>query len=313
MATTQELVEVLTARYPEDTGALQDAMDVLRQNRITSCDRLARLSETQWSRLGLPLGIEAIIRDEVATTGIVLPPAAAVASKVAVATEHAPAGDQRAQGDEGPTSQLHRPALSLAPPDGGDFPLEACEHDILDLTAPTPPRQQEPSQLRVREWERGHLAQDGLHRRGAGRRRSPERHEQEGSRERGLLSSTELSPPQELESLWQQLLEDTLPPDKRATLHASWEAVPDRYDRYMMFLEYSSYLRKPEVTEEEKKERREQLEPLMREFGIPTEDEDPGWHSLLLLLVLLGMLFFVFGVTYYSQVQPDAAHEVEAL
>merc|ERR1719159_1093593 len=102
----------------------------------------------------------------------------------------------------------------------------------------------------------------------------------------------DLTPPPELDLLWRQLLEDCLPPDKRAALHKTWEEAGDDNDRYMMFLEYSSYLRKPEITEEEKAERRKQLEPLMQEFGLLAEEEESGGQTMLLMALLVGLLCF---------------------
>ncbi|CAK0796040.1 unnamed protein product, partial [Prorocentrum cordatum] len=107
---------------------------------------------------------------------------------------------------------------------------------------------------------------------------------------------------------------DALPPEKRPALQASWDSVPDRYDRYMMFLEYSSYLRKQEVTEDEKQERRKHLEPLMQEFGLTTGDEEEsGAQPLLLMALLVALLCFVFGVIYYSRAEPDLAQELQSL
>merc|ERR1719408_897779 len=110
----------------------------------------------------------------------------------------------------------------------------------------------------------------------------------------------DLTPPADLEPLWQQLLEDTLPPDKRSALQESWEQAGSDHDRYMMFLEYSSYLRKPEITEEEKEERRKQLEPLMKEFGLKSEDEESGFSTVLLWSIIIAVILFIAGVIYYS-------------
>jgi len=98
------------------------------------------------------------------------------------------------------------------------------------------------------------------------------------------IGSADFTPPPDLEPLWQRLLEDCLPPDRRQALQENWNDVGSDYDRYMMFLEYSSYLRKQEVTEEEKKERRKQLEPLMQEFGLTAEDEEESGAQPLLLM-----------------------------
>ena len=81
----------------------------------------------------------------------------------------------------------------------------------------------------------------------------------------------------------------------------------------MMFLEYSSYLRKPEISEEEKEERRKQLEPLMREFGLKADDEDSGWQGVLIWFLLVAVVFFVAGLVYYAYAEPDVMHDLQSL
>lgn len=87
------------------------------------------------------------------------------------------------------------------------------------------------------------------------------------------MPTLHLEPPDNLEELWESLLVETLPPDKRDTLQAQWQATASVDDRYMMFLEYSSYLRRKEPTTQEKKQRREQLRPFFESHGI---DRLPG-------------------------------------
>ena len=87
------------------------------------------------------------------------------------------------------------------------------------------------------------------------------------------MPTIKLEAPDNLEELWENLLVETLPPDKRDPLQSQWEGTPSIDDRYMMFLEYSSYLRRKEPTVEEKKARREQLRPFFEAHGI---DRLPG-------------------------------------
>ncbi|CAJ1401028.1 unnamed protein product, partial [Effrenium voratum] len=70
---------------------------------------------------------------------------------------------------------------------------------------------------------------------------------------------------------------------------------------YMLFLEYSSYLRKQEVTEEEKAERRKQLEPLLKQYGLDnlTEQEQQGsctWILMACLVLLAATVFYYYGM-----------------
>lgn len=128
----------------------------------------------------------------------------------------------------------------------------------------------------------------------------------------GFLGPLELTPPANLEELWSDLLEETLPPDRHPALQATWDSTADPHERYMMLLEYSSYLRKPELTEEEKAERKREMEPLMRELGIPPEDEG-GCPSFVLWIILIGMLVFIGGTSYYYYAWPDLSHDSQSL
>lgn len=62
-ASAEELIAVLAKRFPDDAEPLREALEVLRRHRLLSGDRLNRLSDGQWERLGLPIGIELILRD----------------------------------------------------------------------------------------------------------------------------------------------------------------------------------------------------------------------------------------------------------
>jgi|Transcript_87540 hypothetical protein len=278
MATTQQLISELVARFPEDADDLNEALELLQKQRLSTCDRLAKLNDSQWQRVGVPIGIEAILRDAIE----------------ALQREDVKPRDEQQSSSAPPPADTSVTARRPIPvqsdmqedSDDGELPLEP-----VDI--------------------------EGLRRRGGGNGSSePKRHAQRNSQEKerkGLLSPLDLAPPDDLDILWQQLLEDTLPPDKRAALQESWEQTPGDHDKYMMFLEYSSYLRKPEITEEEKEERRKQLEPLMKEFGLPTDDEDPGWQGASIWCVVISVILFVAGLIYYSYAMPDPLHDTQVL
>merc|ERR1719247_1634431 len=69
-----------------------------------------------------------------------------------------------------------------------------------------------------------------------------------GKPKKSKLPDLDLRPPPDLDRLWTQLLEDNLSPEKRASLQAQYEKTESQRDRYLLFLEYSSYLRKPPPT-----------------------------------------------------------------
>jgi len=255
MASIEEFIAALSANHPDDAEDLAEASKVLQKQKINTLERLAKLTDSQWQRLGLALGIEALLRE---------------AASEAALEPHA-----------------GKPTV----------------------TAPTSTE----SRLETEEpvWEE---ATDGLFQRKAGRRaqvssasRTEPRKEKESTGSTGLLGDTELLPPENLEELWQELLEDTLPPDKRDLLQASWQRAQSASERYMLFLEYSSYLRKQEVTEEEKAERRKQLEPLLKEYGLDKPECETqsscNWTVVLCLVLVIGaMIYYIF-----CSADPEAA------
>lgn len=273
----QDFVAELCERYPDDAEDLQAALEVLRQQRISTVERLGRLGDSQWQRLALPLGVEALLQDEVAR-------------------------------------QLRPPA-----PAPRAAPRPAAAGDAADAGTPV----DDDGVIELEPFE-----QEGVRRRGVGgadRGRRPPRTSMASSssssasrRGRGsgpLLADSELSPPQDLEQMWQQLLEDTLTPDKRAPLQEAWASTPDPHDRYMMLLEYSSYLRKPEISEKAREEGRRQMEPLLKEFGLSHADfeEDAEWSGMLMCFVLVAAMTFVAGLVYYFYTHPDVTHDLTSL
>jgi hypothetical protein len=285
MATTQELIADLVESFPDDADDLQEALELLQKQRLTTCDRLAKLNDNQWQRIGIPIGIETILRDAVAA---VLQDDAQVRPQSAQQVPAAPKPDA--------SLAVRRPAV----------PAQSTTHEESDDDElPLEPVDIEGLRRRGGGSSNGGGSKQQAQRNGQNKGDSGER--------KGLLSTLDLTPPDDLDMLWQQLLEDTLPPDKRAALQESWEATPSENDKYMMFLEYSGYLRKPEITEEEKEERRKQLEPLMREFGLPTDDEDSGWQGASIWCVIIAVILFVAGLIYYSYAMPEPLHDSQVL
>mmetsp|Transcript_71087 Transcript_71087/g.123294 ORF Transcript_71087/g.123294 Transcript_71087/m.123294 type:complete len:295 (-) Transcript_71087:88-972(-) len=294
MVSTQELVEELIERFPDDQEDLNDALEILKKQRLTSCERLAKLNDSQWGRLGVPMGIETILRDAVEA----VQRGAAVLAEEAEAPAPVPEPLPSA-----PPPHLQRPrARQSGLDDDGELPLEPFEPEGLRRRAGQ--GSSEPRPGASRNWSSD----------SGGGYEGPSQQKSGSGERKGLLSAMDLTPPPDLELLWQQLLEDTLPPDKRAALQDSWEQTGSDHDKYMMFLEYSSYLRKPEITEEEKEERRKQLEPLMKEFGLRSDmEEESAWQGAFVWCVLVAVILFVAGVVYYSYAQPEALHDSTAL
>ncbi|CAD7923937.1 unnamed protein product [Amoebophrya sp. A120] len=102
--------------------------------------------------------------------------------------------------------------------------------------------------------------------------------DQSGHLQTGTMNTTappfQLEPPENLEELWENLLLETLPPDKRDVLQQQWVDTPTVEEKFMMLLEYNSYLRRPHVSPEERAERRKQLAPLLAHYGIPADEFD---------------------------------------
>lgn len=271
---TQDFIASLAERFPEDADDLNEALEDLQKQKLGTCERLARLNDGQWQRLGLPLGIESLIRDELAA--LMAPPAPA--------PPRAPIAKPGPRRAAPPAAPVRRPPSSpeYSDDDDGQIPLEPY----------VPPA--------------------GLRKRGGDSRESVSGSLRKVPEKKGLIDPLELHPPSDLENLWRNLLEDTLPPDKRPSLQATWDMAEDDHEKYMLYLEYSSYLRKPELTEEEKAERRKQLEPLMAELGVrdPFEEESQG---AILWWLLTGFIMFVGGLVYYAYSSPASSHDMTAL
>lgn len=315
---TQALVDSLIERYPEDADDLRDALVELQKQKLGTCERLSRISDSQWQRLGLPLGIESIIREELDALR-----ASAAAAPAAAAAQHAAGGDALAQdataaaaaaARESASRRERTPPQRATPPAASLHRREAPASPSAAAAAAGDSASDDDGELPLEPYE---PPAEGLHRRRGGRGGGGGGGRYGGADVRktepqNLLSPLDLTPPHDLEQLWQQLLEDTLPPDKRPSLQDSWNSTADVNDRYMMFLEYSSYLRKPEITEEEKEERRKQLEPLMRELGIEPEDDEESSGALIWWL-LIGFFVLVSGWVYYFYMRPDPLHDLQAL
>jgi len=258
MASMEEFITALSSKHPDDAEDLQEAFQVLQKQKINTLERLAKLTDGQWQRLGLALGIEALLRE----------------------------------------------AASEAGEAAGERPSEASRGKATVTNSSSPARFETEEPLREE-------ATDGLFQRKAGRRAQvnsstrSEPREREPRKEMGLLGETELLPPENLEELWQELLEDTLPPDKRDLLQASWQRTQSDSERYMLFLEYSSYLRKQEVTEEEKAERRKQLEPLLKEYGLDKPEPESQGCTWMMTLSLIALIAAIIYYTFRA-VDPEA-------
>eukprot|EP00928_Gymnodinium_smaydae_P016625 TRINITY_DN16265_c0_g1_i1.p1 TRINITY_DN16265_c0_g1~~TRINITY_DN16265_c0_g1_i1.p1 ORF type:complete len:348 (+),score=92.29 TRINITY_DN16265_c0_g1_i1:137-1045(+) len=299
-ATTEALIASLAAKFPDDAGDLQEALEELRKQKLGSVERLARLSDVQWQRLGFPLGIEALIREELEASAAPPVPAPAPAPAPS-APSRAPAPRAAAARQPLESQAREEEALRQAAYERGRG-LAADDDDICSSDGELPLEPYEPPQgLRQRS---GRGAPEASRRGDRSERSVPDT---SGS----LLGPMDLRPPENLDELWEQLLEDCLPPDKRAALQDSWEATGSESDRYLMFLEYSSYLRKPEVSEEQREAHRKQMEPLMRELGLP-RDEDEGSGGIW-LPVVFGLILLIVGVVYYVSSGHQPAHDMQAL
>jgi len=296
----QELVEDLAARFPDDADDLRGASEVLRKQRISSCDRLGKLSDSQWQRLDLPIGIEALLRDEASRFSASAPSAArATAASEPTRAAVAEAGALAATGPSGLPPQPAPALAQLSADEDGELPLE--RFDLPESGV----RRRCGGGHRTADPPQSCRGSEGGSSRGWSA--SPRRHEKSG-----FMPAVDLAPPPDLEVLWQQLLEDTLPPDKRRILEDAWETTHEPHDKYMMYLEYTSYLRKPEMSDEEMAERRKQLSPLLDEFGLDVEEESDCPTAIAWILTL-GILFFIAAAFYYMRERPEPVHDLQSL
>jgi len=271
--TTDEFLGSLAARFPADADDLKAAQEVFKQQRLTSCERLSKLTDSQWQRLNLPIGIEALLRDE-------------VVAMTTAAADVVPQQDDANAGNLAWPSSRRNSSTVPSGNDNGELPLEEFD----------PP--------------------SGLHQRRPARKDTrPQRPTEQGT---SSLPPLELTPPPDLEDRWQELLRDTLPADKRGALQEAWDATGNAHDRYMMLLEYTSYLRKkPEASPEEQAEQRKRLEPLMRDLGISSLEgddlEEPGLSSTAIWWLCAGLVVFSMAAAYASWSGSEPAHDMQAL
>lgn len=305
MATTEVLVERLCTAYPEDAEDLREALGVLRQQRLQSCERLRGLSDAQWQRLGLPLGIESLLRNEL-DAAVPSSASSLAADGVPSPPPRRPGGSAASSPATSPTAAATRVAVAAAAAPEA-YAAEVDEDDAIPLEPFEPP-----SGLYRRGGAAGgrHAAEPAG---GGGTTSGLRREPQSTEGQDGLLGPLELTAPANLEELWQSLLEETLPPDRWPSLQAAWNATPEPHERYMMLLEYSSYLRKPELTEEEKAARKKELEPFLRELGAAPDGEDEGCSNQVLYGLLVGLVLFVTSTAYYYYAWPDLAHDPQSL
>lgn len=275
MASLQELVATLSELYPGDAEDLAGALEALHKQKLHSCDRLAKLNDSQWQRLQLPLGIEALLRDEVSKVSR----QAAPSQGTGVApTASAPPKPQR-------PAPVER---------HGEIALEEFEPEDRLVR-----RRSRPGDAAGRLLD-GHA--------GPGKRKA---------QAAPAFKPLDLVPPDDLGELWEELMEESLPPDKRACLQETWDSASSDKERYMMYLEYASYFRKPEVSPEEREERRKQMEPLLHEFGIKSEyPEDEGhWVNAIAWVLFFAFISVLAGTIHYlySTAEPTALHDVQSL
>mmetsp|Transcript_52608 Transcript_52608/g.113746 ORF Transcript_52608/g.113746 Transcript_52608/m.113746 type:complete len:252 (+) Transcript_52608:140-895(+) len=135
-----------------------------------------------------------------------------------------------------------------------------------------------------------------------------------GAAERRAGSLLELVPPEDLEELWQALLEDTVPLEQRPPLQATWESAGSPQSRYLMLLECSSYLRKARSSPEEEAEGRKRAEPLLDELGLSSEGFDPceGTGGLV-SGVVLGIILLIAGLVYYAKKASERPEHMQEL
>jgi len=263
MLSIEDFVSELSADHPEDAEDLGEALQVLRRQKINSLERLVKLTDGQWQRLGIPLGIEALLKEE----------AEATLASISTSADPGPAASKTTDCSERSISE------------------EQLEAEDL-------------------------VTESGLYRRGAGRVKMEVGRDSEtrqAPRESGLLGDMELSTPQNLSELWHELLEDTLPPDKRELLQASWDRAANDSERYMLFLEYSSYSRKQAVSEEDKAETRKQLEPLLKQYGLHDLQQESESSGPSIWFVLAALAMLVAAVIWYSYGHAETEIEAQSL
>mmetsp|Transcript_37768 Transcript_37768/g.90716 ORF Transcript_37768/g.90716 Transcript_37768/m.90716 type:complete len:280 (+) Transcript_37768:22-861(+) len=263
MATLEGLVEYLSRENPDDAEDLAEALGVLQKQKLT-VPRLAKLTEAQWARLGFPLGVETLIQEAVQTV-----------------TQHtqAPAAPVAERSTSASLDFGEEDSSRVSDPDASAGPAQAVLRQRRGGGGPSPTSS---STLRPRIRLAGRGSSEALV---AKEKPDPQ-------------PDFQLQAPEDLDTLWQDLLADCLGPDKRASLQSAYEKCSTDSERYMMFLEYSSYLRKPQLSEEERKKRMAELDPILKQYGYG--DDEDGGGTLVLWVLVIGVLVIVFAGVYYA-------------
>jgi len=115
--------------------------------------------------------------------------------------------------------------------------------------------------------------------------------------------------PKDVDAAWQQLLEETLPPDKQDALMQTYESETDPRMRYNMLLEFSSYLRQGAAYNEA------QRDGGAGKFGHGDDGDDTSlcWEISRVLLIVACILLAILGFAYYvgSLMEPQDPHDME--
>ncbi|CAD7974816.1 unnamed protein product [Amoebophrya sp. A25] len=280
----------LAESAPEDANAILEAQKKLEKQRIRSLDRLARLTDAQWQRIDVEIGVEGLIRSTLeellASTACAKSPASSRGggggARPTLLQENGDASDEQSSelrhrgrkisAENNPEDDVQNKRGSARRAYG--MMLNSGEHEARTLTDHAPSRKynhgsnkKDEELINVEYNDQVDGDEDDDPDLGSTADVS-------ASTSSGPTPEINLEPPENLEELWENLLVETLPPEKRETLWRQWDETPTREDKFMMLLEYNSYLRRPEISEEERAERRRQLEPLLAKYGMLDKDED---------------------------------------
>jgi len=247
---------------------------MFEKHKVTNFQRLLKLTDAQWSRLNLPLGVEASIRD-------------------AISQEFPNEQDEEGQQSlpQSNSNNINRnstngPQMTSQP----KFEKDKDHFFRQDANG-------DPDEFGEEDWGAEHT--EGLRQRSC--RRSTEN--DDAKEDYTPLINVPLDPPEDLHLLWEQLLEDCLPPDKRKYIMQTWNRCQDDRERYMMFLEYSSYLRSKHQTNAEKKQAQESLGPLINQYmGLGKSPNTLFTHPKVLRITKICTAVLVIAGLWYGSV-----------
>ena len=111
----------------------------------------------------------------------------------------------------------------------------------------------------------------------------------------------------EVDAAWQQLLEETLPPDKQEALNETYQEETSYERKYQMLLEFSSYLRQSATNSDDSTGKARRPIPPGARGGSYYDDDGSSlcWEISRVFLIVGAIVGLVLALVYYVSAQME--------